>query len=274
MKNDPVKTVIKETFNTVSGSYDNKALRFFPASAEHLASLLPLRGDESVLDIATGTGHAALALAGRLPRGRVTGVDFSSGMLDRARKKAVEMNVRNVEFLEMDMQSLEFGTDRFDAATCAFGIFFVEDMEAQLSRIASTVKPGGTVAICNFREDYFFPQRDLMIKRLAGDHDIPLPPQPWKRIATEAGCKALFEKAGIRNVRVEQKNMGYYLADEKEWWDVIWNAGFRRMMSQLGPPDLERFRRDHLNEVAALKTQDGIWLDINVLFTIGSTNSA
>jgi ubiquinone/menaquinone biosynthesis C-methylase UbiE len=217
MKNDPVKKIIKDTFNTVSGEYDHKALRFFPASSEHLASLLRLRGDEHVLDVCTGTGHAALALASRLSQGRVTGVDFSSGMLGQARKKAAETNFRNIEFLEMDMQALEFGKDKFDAVTCAFGIFFVEDMETQLSRIASTVKPGGTVAICNFQEDYFYPLKDLMSKKLA-EYGIQQPPQPWKHIATEAGCKTLFEKAGIRDIRVEQKNMGYYLADETEWW--------------------------------------------------------
>jgi ubiquinone/menaquinone biosynthesis C-methylase UbiE len=273
LTDNPMKTAFKETFDAVSDGYDSKALKFFPASSEHLASLLALRGDEHVLDVCTGTGHAALALAGRLPRGRVIGVDFSSGMLNQARKKAAELNFRNVEFIEMDMQTLEFGMDQFDAATCAFGIFFVEDMEAQLARIAAKVKPGGTVAICNFRDDYFYPQRDLMIKRLADDYDVPLPPQPWKRIATEEGCKTLFEIAGIRNVRVEQRNMGYFLDDEQEWWNVIWNAGFRRMVSQLKPLDQERFRRKHLEDVAALKTKDGIWLDINVLFTVGQTNN-
>ena len=261
-------TIIKETFDAVSDEYDSKAHRFFPESAEYLASLLPSRGDERVLDVATGTGHAALALARRLPQGHVTGVDFSSGMLDQARKKAAAMHIRNVEFLEMDMQSLEFDAGRFDLATCVFGIFFVEDMEAQLSRIAAKVKPGGTIAICSFKEDYFRPLQDLMIKRLSNYH-VQQPPQPMKRISTEAGCKALFEKAGIRNVRVDQKNMGYFLENEEEWWNVVWNAGSRRMLSQLQPSDLERFRREHLEEVAALKTKDGIWLDVGVLYTIG-----
>ena len=64
--------------------------------------------------------------------------------------------------------------------------------------------------------------------------------------------------------------MGYFLADENEWWDVVWNAGFRRMLSQLPPADLPRFREDHLREVAALKTQAGLRLDIGVIFTAGT----
>lgn len=263
------KTILKDTFNAVAEVYDDPALRFFPASARHLADLLPLRGDERVLDVATGTGHAALELAARLPRGRVTGVDFSAGMLEQARKKAAARGTKNVDFAEMDMQDLRFDAASFDVATCAFGIFFVEDMESALAHMASKVKPGGTVAICNFQKDYFFPLRDLLVQRLAS-HNIPLPPPTWERIATEAGCRQFFEKAGLRDVQVEPKNMGYFLADENEWWDVVWNAGFRRLVSQLPPADLARFRKEHLQEVAALKTREGLWLDIGVLFTVGT----
>jgi hypothetical protein len=108
-----------------------------------------------------------------------------------------------------------------------------------------------------------------MFTRLA-DYNVQLPPQTWKRIATEAGCRELFETAGIRDIGVEQKNMGYYLSDAGEWWDLIWNAGFRGMLKQLQPDVLERFRQEHMQEVAELATKDGIWLDIGVLYTIGT----
>ena len=269
MNAEQVKAILKDTFNAVADVYDHPGLRFFPASARHLAELLDLRGDEQVLDVATGTGHVALELAARLPRGRATGVDFSAGMLAQARQKAAARGVANVEFLEMDMQDLRFEDGRFDAAVCAFGIFFVEDMEGVLARIAAKVRPGGRVAICNFQKDYFFPMRRLLMDRLAA-HGVPLPPQTWERIASEDGCRALFATAGLRDVRTEAQNMGYFLADEDEWWNVVWNAGFRRMVSQLPAADLPRFRADHLRDVAALKTRDGLRLDVGVLFTVGT----
>ena len=148
------KTMIKETFDIVSGGYDGKALRFFPKSAKHLADSLPLYGDERVLDVATGTGHAAFSLAARIPLGRVTGVDFSNGMLAQARRKASLLKVRNVEFITL-------------------------------------------------------------------------------------------------------------------WWDIVWNAGFRKAIAQLSPVDRESFKQEHLREVDALRTDEGIRLDVDVLFTIG-----
>lgn len=269
MNEERIRAILIDTFNSVAKGYDGKALRFFPDSAKHLCACLDLRGDEQVLDVATGTGHAALAIAGCLPRGRVTGVDFSSGMLDQARRKAAALNLHNVDFQEQDMQALRFSAGQFDAAVCAFGIFFVDDMETQLSHIACLVRPGGQVAVTAFNENYFHPLKEMMHDRLAG-YGVTKSPQTWKRIATEAGCRDLFEQANLENIRVESKNIGYHLDSAQDWWDVIWNAGFRRLVEQLPVDALERFKREHLQEVDALRTADGIWLDAGVLYTIGT----
>jgi len=264
-----LKTILKETFDAVSGGYDGGALRFFPESAKNIAALLDLSGDEYVLDVACGTGHASLAIARLLPRGRVVAVDFSSGMLDQARQKAASLHLRNIDFIERDMQDLGFAESPFDVAVCAFGIFFVMDMETQLANIASMVKPGGRVMITNFQESYFHPLKDLFVNRLAA-YGVQNPPQAWKRIAHEAGCRQLFETAGLADIRIEQKNVGYYLDSQDEWWDIVWNAGFRRLVAQLSQNDQERFKQEHLEEVGALRTNEGIWLDVGVLYTIGT----
>jgi ubiquinone/menaquinone biosynthesis C-methylase UbiE len=271
MDEQQLKMIVKETFNTVATGYDGNALRFFPASAAHMASLLGLRGDEHVLDVACGTGNAAIALAKMLPTGRVTAVDFSAGMLDQARRKVAAANAANIEFLERDMQALDFQPPLFDVAVCAFGIFFVEDMDSQLSHIASTVKPGGRIIISNFQESYFHPLKDKFFERLAA-YGVQRPPQTWQRIATEAGVRQLFENAGLADINVFQKNVGYYLNSVEEWWSIVWNAGFRRVVSRLEPQDQERFKKEHLEDVEKLRIKDGIWLDVGVLYTVGKKN--
>lgn len=262
------KALLKETFDTVAEGYDGAALRFFPQSAMLLAEYLELHGDERVLDVATGTGHAALAIARHLPQGRITGVDFATGMLEQARLKAVDMHVSNVEFIEMDMQSLEFPEGSFDAATCSFGIFFADDMTAQLERIAATVRPGGKIAISGFQENLFQPLVDLFSKRLAS-YGIEPPEPRWKRIASEEGCRQLFGSAGIVDVRVKLENVGYFLDRADEWWDIIWNAGLRHLVSGMPDEDRERFRSEHMREVEALRIDGGIMLEVGVIHAIG-----
>ena len=269
MDEQQFKVLLKETFDSESGGYDNGALRFFSASAEHMAAALGLRGDEQVLDVACGTGHASLAIAKKLKDGRVTAVDFSPGMLDQARKKAAALNAGNVEFLERDMQNLGFPVGQFDIAVCAFGIFFVEDMDAQLAHIVSAVKPGGRIMISCFEESYFYPLKEMFFTRIEA-YGVPPHPQAWRRIANEAGSRDLFSKAGLTDIDVRKKNVGYNLRSAEDWWEIVWNAGLRRMVTRLNAEDRERFRSEHLQEVEALRTKEGIWLDVGVLYTIGT----
>ena len=166
------------------------------------------------------------------------------------------------------MQALAFPQHHFDAAVCAFGIFFVEDMESQLKHIADKVKPGGKIAFCGFYEDAFLPMVELFFNCIQR-YGIEKPPLSWKRIATEDKAAALCHTADLKDVRVERKDLGYYLQDASEWWDVIWYAGFRGLVNQLEPPAMERFKKEHLAEIQNLATDKGIWLDVKVLYGIG-----
>jgi ubiquinone/menaquinone biosynthesis C-methylase UbiE len=266
------KTAIRNTFNIVAGGYDNPSFRFFTISAEHMIACLELKGDEHLLDVATGTGIVALRLAPLLPRGRVIAIDFSEGMLAQARMKAAARAVGNVDFLEMDMQALRFPDGHFDAATCAFGIFFVEDMESQLRLISDKVKAGGKIILSTFYDGSFMPMAELFydcIQRYGGEKPVP----SWKRISTADKCTSLLGSAGLTGIRVDTRDIGYYLKDPDEWWNVIWNGGFRRYLNGLSTRDLAEFRKEHLAEVGKAATGNGIWLDVKVLYAVGTKDN-
>ena len=67
------KQFIQNTIDTVAQDYGLGACRFFRLSGEIMAELLDLSDDESILDVASGTGATALPLARKLPKGPVTG---------------------------------------------------------------------------------------------------------------------------------------------------------------------------------------------------------
>lgn len=262
------KEFIRQTFNTVAPGYDRPALRFFPESAAQLVELLELAGHEHVLDVATGTGAVALSLAHCLPQGRVTGIDMSEGMLHQAAGKAAARGLGNVVFQAMDMTDLAFPPDRFHCATAAFALFFVDDMAACLRGIVERLRPGGQVMACGFTGASFAPNVDLFLARIE-DYGVEIPPLSWKRLSEPAVNQALLAGAGLEQVRVTTRDLGYPLADAEAWWDVLWYAGFRGLLSQLSEADLARFRAEHLAEIAALDQGQGIPLRVEVIYAQG-----
>lgn len=95
---------------------------------------------DKVLDACCGTGD--LALAARAEGGMVTGLDFSDGMLERARRKSSE-----IEWLQGDLLRLPFGDASFDVATVGFGVRNVEDLDLALRELRRVLRPKGRLAI-------------------------------------------------------------------------------------------------------------------------------
>lgn len=263
-----LKKLYKKTFDSVSEGYGHAAMRFFEESAEQICLTLKVKGDEHILDVATGTGYAALTLAKQLPDGHVTGIDFSTGMLKQAMINQDKAALCNVTFAEMDMQNLEFRNSQFDIAVSAFSIFFVEDMTKQLIHIADKVRDGGTILTTSFNERSFAPLIDLFVNRLRL-YDIHVPNFAWKNVASEEQCITLFQKAGLQELSCDQQECGYYLTDASDWWYIIWNGGFRGLVNQLSEDDHIKFQEEHLAEVQALATEKGIWIEMGILYTHG-----
>lgn len=262
------KATFKKTFDTVAPGYDNPAMRFFTDSVPHLVKKLNLKGDENILDVATGTGNAALELARHLPYGQVRGIDFSTGMLAKAEKKKTALGINNVLFIEMDMGSIQFPDNYFDIAVCNFSIFFADDMVGQLGHMANKVKPKGKVVTTTFYQNLFSPQVELFLNRIE-KCGVQLPSMTWKRANTQEKCRTLFQEAGLLNIATYQKDAGYYLPQPEQWWDILWNGGYRGLITQLEDNDLDEFKKAHLTEVAALADKKGLWLEIDALYTIG-----
>ncbi len=268
MENQERKYKIKETFNIASAGYDKPALRFFSSSAEHLASQMRFEGSERILDVATGTGAVALACAKLLTNGHVTGIDLSDGMLQQASSKAVLQHLENLTFHCMDLESMHFPLASFDGAVCGFGIFFMPDMEAALGCIASVIKPGGRIGISSFTGDVMEPMSQKFLDRLQ-TYGIEMPPLSWKRLDGAEKHQSLYAAVGITQVETRSQQVGYFLTGFDEWWDVLWNSGFRGLLSQLSEQELTRFKEEHFAELQADTSEEGLWLNVEVLLSVG-----
>lgn len=262
------KFKLRETFDAASAGYDSPALRFFVHAADHLADRMGLMGNEHVLDVACGTGTVSLACAERLDTGQVTGVDLSEGMLEKARAKAAARRLGNVAFQCADLESMDLGPDAFDGACCGFGVFFLPDMEGAFKKIAQHVRPGGAIGISSFTGDVMEPLSTAFIERIQG-YGVEIPPLSWKRLDEAAKHHALYEAAGISRVDTQTVQAGYSLTGFDDWWDILWFSGFRGMLNQLSANELEQFRQGHRTEIEGLATDQGIWLNVEVLISVG-----
>ena len=262
------KAQLKKTFDTVAEGYGSTGMEFFHHAAAHLPRIFKLQGHEHLLDVASGTGIAATAIAPHLLRGKVTGIDLSEGMLAQGRARAQSQALENIELHPMDMQNIGFNNAHFDAANCSFGLFFVPDMQSLLQHIASKVKPGGQVVACSFYQGSFEPNVDLFLERIQR-YGVAPPEFTWKSISTEEKFQALFTSAGLSDVQMHRHDIGYPLNDAEAWWRVIWYAGFRGLVAQLNETQLAQFKQEHLAEIAALQTERGIPLNVTALFASG-----
>ncbi len=127
-----------------AGDYPAIAERIEAASATVVASVGVSEGDR-VLDVATGSGNAALVAAAL--GGEVIGLDLTPELLVTARKRAEESELR-VEFIEGDAEALPFDDASFDRVTSVFGVMFAPDQQRAADELTRVCRPGGRIGVC------------------------------------------------------------------------------------------------------------------------------
>ena len=105
-----------------------------------------------IMDVATGTGDLAIAMAKRVDRTQILGVDLSEEMLAVARRKVEKQGLEERIMLEKgEAENLDMvATESIDATTVAFGVRNFENIERGLCEIFRTLKPGGKLVVLEF----------------------------------------------------------------------------------------------------------------------------
>lgn len=178
-----IKKRQQETWS--SGDYGKIAWLTSPL-ADVLCEAVDVRPGSTVLDVATGTGHVALAAARRFCH--ATGVDYVPALLEEARARAAAEGLA-VEFREGDAENLPFGDDSFDCVLSLVGVMFTADHQRAAGEFVRVCRPGGRVGMVSWTPTGFVGE---MLKAVSGHAPPPagaLPPTRW---GTEEALRELL----------------------------------------------------------------------------------
>ncbi|MDE6378697.1 MAG: bifunctional demethylmenaquinone methyltransferase/2-methoxy-6-polyprenyl-1,4-benzoquinol methylase UbiE [Duncaniella sp.] len=143
---------VSRMFDSIAPSYDfmNSAMtmgihRLWRRKALSMLSRVP---HDDILDVATGTGDLAIAMAKKLDPLSVTGVDLSAGMVEIGRRKVQQLSLADTVSLGIgDCLMLPFTDGSFDAVTCAYGVRNFADLLGGYREMHRVLRPGGTALI-------------------------------------------------------------------------------------------------------------------------------
>lgn len=176
-----------QQFNQHAQNYASSHVHRFGASLPVLLEFAAPSEEDVALDVATGTGNTALALAPRVKH--VTGLDVAARMLEQARQRAEDEGIGNASFFEGSAEDLPFPGSSFDLVTSRHAPHHFRDVQRFLLEVARVLKPGGRFVLADQVTlearnqawvDSYQRTRDL-------SHFAQRTVIEWQRLAREAG---------------------------------------------------------------------------------------
>jgi SAM-dependent methyltransferase len=168
-----LKSVQHQTWS--SGDYGSIAWITVPL-ADELVAAVDLAPGSSVLDVATGTGHVAIATARAFCP--TIGIDYVSGLIDNARRRA-EAEGLDIAFEVGDAEALPYHDDCFDYVLSAIGTMFTADHQKAADEMVRVCRPGGRIGMANWTPSGFVGRMLQIVGRYVTPPAGALSPTRW-----------------------------------------------------------------------------------------------
>jgi ubiquinone/menaquinone biosynthesis C-methylase UbiE len=289
MESTAFKIGDSRSYDSVADTFDSLTDRFSSPIAQHLVELADLGPSDRVLDIGTGTGVVALYAAERLSvDGAVAGIDLSEGMLTVARDKS---NLRGlserVRLLRMDVESLGFAAESFDAVVSLFALLHFPDPLVALREMHRVLRPRGRLVVgvgsgppwlswsgwwnrlsrlpemlrVVTGKDLVAPRflNGLVYKHLP-EHSAPEESHLASTHANRSGVlPALVHQAGFREVRTHWLGTTAVLAKPEDFWELqaTFSSIARKRLGAATPPKVQALRAEFFDNCRERQRRGG-----------------
>jgi SAM-dependent methyltransferase len=194
-------TALAELAKLKQGARATWAAGDFPAIAERqlwevgprIVQTVGVRPGEDVLDVACGSGNAALRAA--QAGGRVVGVDLTPELFDAARRLAADAGVA-IEWVQGDAEELPFEDESFDVVLSTFGCMFAPRHSVTAHELARVLRPGGRLGLTTWTPEGAVGTFSATIgPYLPPPSPLAEPPSLW---GVETHVEGLFTGTGIK----------------------------------------------------------------------------
>lgn len=137
---------VERVYTSYAGVYDHIFGKVFHEGRESAIRNLNVQPDEKILEVGIGTG---LALPMYPRHCQIVGIDFSEGMLEKARQRAAEHRMSHVQLHRMDAGAMEFADSSFDTVVAAYVVTAVPDHRKVVNEMIRVCRPGGRIIMLN-----------------------------------------------------------------------------------------------------------------------------
>ena len=217
--------MVRGMFNDIAPTYDrlNHILSFDIDKLwrKRVVRIIKRLGAKHIMDMATGTGDLAIAMARKIEGSTIYGADFSSEMLAVAKQKIERLGLsERISLTECNAENIPLEDEAVDAATVAFGVRNFEHQKEALTEIMRIIRKGGHLIVLEFsnprctfvRWCYRFYSHYILsaIGRLVSKHATAYSylPDSIDKFASPEAFTALLKEVGFASVERKSQSMG------------------------------------------------------------------
>lgn len=236
MNRESKSEMVRVMFNDIAPTYDRLnhilSLDIDRLWRKRVVRIVRKLGAKHIMDMATGTGDLAIALAKKIDGATIYGADFSSEMLAVAKQKIEQLGLaERISLTECNAENIPLADEAVDAATVAFGVRNFEHQREALTEIKRTIRRGGHLVVLEFSNPRFAIVR--WCYRLYSHHILPAIgrlvskhataytylPESIDQFASPEAFTALLREVGFDKVERKSQSFGIahiYIAHKAE----------------------------------------------------------